>query len=187
MVQSWTNADGLYLKFGTSKTTAEVWGDYSIGEGNRVIEGLIDVSTLTTSSVIQSDNLFVFPAGGTGGANSNTWFIERVELMVETAVATITSLSIGLVQLDRSTTPSNYDHALVNAELTAALATVGDRQIYVGADSVPAGSTKGGTLIGSTPAAATGPYYITAKIAGSAGTGKVRVRIYYRGIGTITK
>lgn len=183
----WDNADGLHLNFGADKATAELSGDYLMYGSDRMIETFIDISTLTTTSQILSDTMLVFPAGATGGANSNTWIIDRVELLVETAVATITSLSVGLVQTDRTTVPSNYDHAIINAEVVAALATAGDIQVYVGADSVPAGSTHGGTLIGTTPAAATGPYYLTAKIAGSAGTGKVRVRIYYHGTGTITQ
>ena len=183
----WDNNDNLHLNYGTDKATTENWGDYVMYGDNRMVEGTIDISKLTTTSQILSDTLLVFPAGGTSGANSNTWMIDRVELSVETAVATITSLSVGLVQDDRTTVPSNYDHAIINAEVVAAMATAGDRLLYVGADSVPAGSTHGGTLIGTTPAAATGPYYLTAKIAGSTGTGKVRVKIFYHGTGTITQ
>lgn len=193
---NWFNKDNLPLQFGTSKANSENWGDYVTYGGNRICEGLIDLTTLTTAApatfsvAIQSLTTLFGPAGGTSGANSNTWFIEKVELVVETAATTSSSatLKVGLVQNDMATVPSNYDHALINAETTAAMATVGDIQVYVGADSVPAGSTHGGTLIGSTPAAATGPYFITAQTGtGTFTAGKVRVRIYYRGIGTITQ
>jgi hypothetical protein len=184
----WDNVDGLHINFGPDKATSELAGDFSQMGNARMAEVFLDVSTLTTTSQIVSDTVLVFPAGATGGANSNTWMIDKVELMVETAVATITSLSVGLVQKsDRTTVPSNYDHALINAEVVAAMATAGDQLVYVGTDSVPAGSTHGGTLIGTTPAAATGPYFITAKIAGSTGTGKVRIRVFYHGTGTITQ
>lgn len=199
---NYLNKDGLAIQFGTSKANTENWGDYVMYGTSRVCEGLIDLTTLTTaapsafSTAIQSLTTLFGPAGGAAGSvpgaggNSNTWFIEHVELIVETAATTSTSatLKVGLVELDMSTVPSNYDHALINAETNAAMATVGDCQIYVGADSVPAGSTHGGTLIGSTPAAATGPYYITAQTGtGTFTAGKVRVRIFYRGIGTITQ
>lgn len=184
---NWTNSDNLYLKYGTSKTVAEAAGDYpTIGE-SRIMEVRVDLSTLATATAsILSDNVLFGP----GANNSNSWIIEKVELSVDTAATSSGSgtFKMGFIQNDRATVPSNYDHALINAETTANMATVGDRLVYVGADSIPAGSTHGGTLIGSAPASATGPYYLTAQAATAVfQTGVVRVRIFYHGIGTITQ
>lgn len=199
---NYLNKDGLAIQFGTSKANTENWGDYKAFGSTRVCEGLIDLTTLTTAApsafsvAIQSLTELFGPAGGAAGSvggaggNSNTWFIERVEAVVETAATTSSSatLKVGLVEVDMATVPSNYDHALINAETTTNLGTVGACQVYVGANSTPAGSANGGTLIGTTPAAATGPYYITAQTGtGTFTAGKVRVRIFYRGIGTITQ
>lgn len=187
---SWQNADGLQIEFGTLKSTVVDVGDYVMYGACRVLDIGLDLTTLTTTPAILSPTTFFPPAGGTSGANSNSWIVEKAELTVETAATTGTAatLKVGLIQDDRTTTPTNYAQAFVNAETTAAMATAGDRQLYVGADSVPAGSTHGGILIGITPAAATGPYYITASTGtGTFTAGKVRVRIFYRGTGVITK
>ena len=195
MVQSWTNADQLYLKFGTSKTTAENWGDYVSPNGNRVIEGLVDISTLTTvgSTVgILSDTVFFPPAGNTSastalgiGANSNSWFIEKVELVAETAMSsTVATISLGLIQTDRATVPTSYSSALVAAVTGATL--VQGALVTLGATITGAGNCVG-QLATVGPLAATGPYYITGSCNTASITGKIRVRISYRGIGTITQ
>src|SRR5579872_1668422 len=186
MAQNWTNKDGLFLKFGTDKTTSETAGEYaSPGMPDRIVEFSLDLTTLSTSSATILSNNLIFPAPPTG-----QMIISKVELYVETGATSGTSstLKVGLIQMDRSTVPTNYDHAFINAETNAEMATAGDLLLYVGADSVPAGSTHGGILIGSQPANATGPYYITAQAGTAVFTaGKVRIRIFYRGIGTITQ
>ena len=185
MAQNWLNKDGLFLQFGTDKATSENWGEYAIDGENRVIEGFLDLTTLATASASVISTNLIFPAPPSG-----QMIIDRVELTVETAATSggSATLKVGLIQMDRSTVPSNYDHAFINGETLAAMATVGDRQVYVGADSVPAGSTHGGILIGSAPANATGPYYLTAQAGTAVFTaGKVRIKIYYHGIGTITQ
>jgi hypothetical protein len=186
MAQNWLNKDGLFLKFGTDKTTSEAAGEFALpGYPDRMVEFAIDLTTLSTSSAsIVSDNL-IFPAPPTG-----QMIITRVELLVETAATSGGSATFkcGLIQMDRSTVPTNYDHAFIASEVVAQMAAAGDTLYYVGADSLPAGSTKGGTLIGSQPANATGPYYITAQAGTAVFTaGKVRIRVFYRGIGTITQ
>lgn len=185
MAQNWTNKDGLFIQFGTDKTTSENWGEYAIDGANRVIEGFLDLTTLSTSAATILSNNVIFPAPASGQL-----YIEKVELTVETAATSGSSstFKLGLIQMDRATVPSNYDHAFINGETNADMATVGDMLLYVGADSIPAGSTHGGTLIGSAPANATGPYYITAQAGTAVFTaGKVRIRIYYHGTGTITQ
>lgn len=172
---NWMNSDGLYIQYGTSKAVPETGGDYLNYGANRVMEVLIDLTTLTSTAAIQSNTTF-FPSPPTGQL-----YIEKVELTVETASASGTSFSVGLIQADRATIPSNYSTAFVNALINASTNAVGDLI------TMSAGSTSAGGLIGTFPAAATGPYYITALSSGTYTTGKVRVRIFYHGVGVITQ
>lgn len=171
---TWFNQDGLYLKFGTQKAVPNPGAEYLAYGANRIVEVLVDLTKLTSTAAIQSDQLF-FPSGV-------NVYIESVEAVAETAAATGTSFSVGLIQADRATIPSNYSTAFINAEITAAMTPAGKKVTYVN------GTAQAGGLIGSSPAAATGPYYITALSAGSTyTTGLIRVRINYHGIGVITQ
>lgn len=171
---NWNNPDGMYQKFGTSLADPETGGDYTTFGGNRIFEVLIDLTTLTSTAAIQSDTSFF------GSPGTTQMFIEKVEAVAETGAASGTSFSVGLIQADRATIPSNYSTAFINAEVTATLATAGMSQTYA------QNTTHAGGLIGTSPANATGPYYVTALSSGTYTTGKIRVRIYYHGIGTIT-
>jgi hypothetical protein len=176
MAQNWLNKDGLFIQYGTDKTTSEAAGEFAApGFPNRIVECRIDLTTLTSTAAIQSNTL-VFPAPPAG-----QMFIEKVEATAEVGAASGTSFSVGLIQMDRATIPSNYSTAFINAEVTATFATAGDYVQYV------TGTSKAGGLIGSSPANATGPYYITALSSGTFTTGIIRVRIYYHGIGSITQ
>lgn len=172
---SWFNNDGLYVQYGTQKAVPETAGDYLSYGSNRMIEVLIDLTTLTSTAAIQSNTTF-FPAPPSGQL-----YIEKVELTVETASASGTSFSVGLIQTDRATIPSGYSAAFVSALANASTNAVGDLL------TLSAGSTGAGSLIGTFPANATGPYYLTALSAGTYTTGKVRVRIFYHGVGVITQ
>lgn len=171
---NWLNNDGLYLQYGTSKATPETAGEFLSYGDNRVVEVLIDLTTLTTTAAIQS-NTELFPSGLSG-----QMYIEQVVAVAETAAATGTSFSVGLIQTDRATIPANYSTAFINAE--TGLGTAGMKITYTN------GTSHAGGLIGSSPASTTGPYYLTALSAGSTyTTGKIRVRIYYHAIGVITQ
>jgi hypothetical protein len=172
---TWLNPDGLFVQFGTNKAIPEVAGDYLSYGDTRQIEATIVLSTLTTTPTIISNTTF-FPLNG-------QVFIESVTIDTEVAAAGGTSLSVGLIGTDRATiTPSPYGNTtLVNAALTATM-TAGSLQTLTG------GSTGAGTIVGTQPAAATqGTAYITATAAGTFTGGTVKVRIRYRGIGTITQ
>jgi len=171
MTYDWLNPDNLYLKYGPKKATVDPAGDYKSFGANRVVEVLIDLTTLTSTAAIQSDNL-IFPSG-------SGLFIEKVEAVLEVTATGGTSFSVGLIQLDRATIPSGYSTAFINAE--TALADAGDSITY------NEDTTNAGGLIGSFPAAATGPYYLTALTNGTWTAGKVRVRIYWHGVGTISQ
>lgn len=163
---SWKNNDGLYIKYGVEKAVATTAGDYlSYGE-TREIELDVNVADLTTSAKIMADTTFV-PAD---------MVIDSVTVFTVTPVATITSLSIGLTKLDRTTAVS--DTAFVAALPVANMSDAGETTNLTG------GVTYAGAKVGTT--VGTDPGYITAKIAGTVGTGVVKVRIRYRGVPPIT-
>lgn len=178
MAQNWTNNDGLFLQFGGDKAIPETAGDYLSYGANRVIEGTILLTSLSTTGLIIS-NTTIFPAPPAGQL-----YIEAVELIVETAATTSSSatLDLGLIQMDRATVPTNYGTAFVNALAQTALTPVGVKLTLVN------GSTGAGGLIGTSPANATGPYYITAATGtGTFTAGSVRYRILYHADGVITQ
>lgn len=176
MAQNWFNNDGLFLQYGTDKAIPEQGGEYLSYGANRIVEVVIDLTKLTSTAAIQSYTTF-FPSG------SNI-FIEQVDIIAEIGAATGTSFSIGLIESDQATIPANYSTAFANAVTTTNVATAGDKVSL----TQSSGSFVTNTLIGSSPSSTAAPYYITALSAGSTfTTGKVRVRIYYHGIGTITQ
>src|SRR6267378_3180604 len=173
---NWLDGDGRYRQYGTSKATPETGGDFLSYGANRVVEVSIDLTTLTSTAAIQSNTTFF------GTSVANQLYIEKVEVVVETASASGTSFSVGLIQKsDRATIPSGYSTAFVNALINASTNAAGDLI------TLSAGSTSAGGLIGSQPAAATSPYYITALSSGTYTTGKVKIRIFYHAVGTITQ
>lgn len=205
MAQNWMNNDNLFLKFGTTKATVESAGDYLAYGNTRCVEVNIPPATwgAITSSVtptILSDTVLFPPAGssssGAGASSSNTWFIEKVELVTTQAPSAATAtpaLGVGFVQWDRSTASSGMQTGLLSGISLAQLSS-GAVNVFVGgaAGSWPSSAAGVGTFVGNSPSAATGPYYITANTA-SAGqafsttVGNSMLRVYYRGTGTITQ
>jgi hypothetical protein len=170
---SWLDPDGLYRQYGTQKAVPEVGGDYlSYGE-DRTIELTVVLSTLTTTPVIQSNTTF-FP---------NNVFIEDVQVDTEIGATGGTSFSLGLMGTDRSTiTGGSYSNtALLAAVPIANHTTAGQRTDYL------TGVTGAGAAMGTTTVLAQGGGYITALAAGTYTAGTVKIRIKYRGIGTITQ
>ncbi len=160
--------DGLYQVYGTDLAIPTTAGDFMSPGEDRTIEFDINVADLTTSASIQANTTFV-PADV---------FIDSVILIATTPVATITSLSVGLMQMDRTTTIA--DNAFADAVVVADLNAAGETKTLTGPATAGGAGTKVGTTVGSLPG------YLTAKIAGSAGTGIVKVRIKYRGVPPIT-
>lgn len=160
------NNDGLYLEYGTTKTTAETAGDYLSYGDTREIELTIDLTTLTASPVIQSNTTFF----------GTSMFIEEVIVDTEVGATGGTSFSVGLVQFDRTTVISNT--TFLAATVIADHTTAGQRKSYT------TGVATAGAGIGTTVA---NPGYITALAAGTYTLGKVKVRIKYRGFGLITQ
>lgn len=174
MAQNYTTKSGLFLQFGTDKAIPEVFGDYVNFGANRVIEGVINLTSLSTTAIIVSNTTF-FPGFATTPL-ANSLFIEKIELIPEIAATTSSSatLSIGLIQSDRATVPSGYGTALVNALAQTSLTPLDAIYTIVG------GTTGAGGLIGAGPAVLTAPYFITAATGtGTFTAGQLRVRILY--------
>ncbi len=168
---------GLFEQFGTDKAWPETFGEFTIYGPNRIIEGLWDLTgasypdlTMSTTAATPTilSNTQIFPAMPAGQL-----FIEKIELVCETAVAGGTSFNLGLIQMDRTTIPSGYGTGLIAAEVIATFAAAGNAVTYI------TGTSKAGALIGTGPTLATGPYYLTAFNTGTITAGKLRTRIHY--------
>lgn len=165
MVQSWFDNDGLYHKYGTLKAVPNKAGEFKTYGPLREIEVKLDISTLTTTASIVSDQTF-FP---------KAVFLEDVVVEVQTPMATSATFSVGLIQSNDRTT-SISDTTFINAEVLAAMTPAGKRITYT------AGTAQAGTGIGTVPISAAAVFtgMISAKITGSPGTGILIVRIHYR-------
>lgn len=155
---TWMNPDGLYKKFGTTKTVPMTGGEYRTVGDWREIELRIDLTTLTTSPVIQNDEVF-YPVG---------MMLQEVEVFTEVAATGGTSFSVGLVKTDRSTVISNT--YFLAATVIADHNVLGEKTVYSGGIATFGGG-------GITPT--TFPGYITALAAGTYTAGVVKVRIRY--------
>lgn len=188
-IGSWYDNDGLLRQYGAQKANPTTGGDYlSYGE-TREQEVTITLANLTTTANLAA--LTTFMPVGVGQV-----FIEQVEIDTEVGmtVGTATAFSVGLANIvypATYTTVGNAslpvvttinDTAFVNGALNATFTTAGQKQILT------TGSTGAGSLIGTASSATTVANYITAKSVGGTYTGGVvKVRIKYRGIGTITQ
>src|SRR5678816_4074530 len=128
---SWFNSDSLLLKFGTEKATSTPTGEYRTNGPKHMIETKISAATLTTTETIVGDVTLV----------PKSALLESVEIDVEAGCAGGTTVSIGLMKTDRTTTLGAT--ALLNAETTTNLTNTGKVLTY---DSQ---TTNHGTLIGT--------------------------------------
>jgi len=166
----YVNPDGLVLKFGTEKATANTAGEYGDALRDRqFIEVKIDLTTLTTTDKVQSYQVF-FPKNAR---------IESVQIAGLTAAVTGSSalLNVGLSRTDLSSsggvgTQVDFDGILAAA--TTAQMTLGIET------TITKGGTSAGALLGSGAAATANPAYITAATTtGTYSAGLVNVRIAY--------
>ena len=179
MAQNWFNNDGLFLQFGTDKAIPETGGEYRTTGPNRLVEVLIDLSKLNTSTATILSYTTKFPAMANG-------FIEKVEVIAEVAMSTTSSptLSVGVIGEDQATVPTNGGTAFVKAAAASTLSHEGDML------TLTYGSTAAGDHIGASYEDTTvlnAPMYLTAILGTATATGIIRVRVYYRGVGTITQ
>lgn len=184
MVQNYITKTNQFLQFGTDKAYPELFGEYVMYGPNRVVEGTLDLTgagypagaistTAGTPTIISNTAIF---AGAPTGSSVGGFIIEKVEVFAEIATASGTSWNLGLIQMDRATIPSGYGTGLIAAEVNATFATAGLEVSYF------QNTSKAGSLIGSFPVAATGPYYLTAFTTGTFTTGRLNVRIFYHSI-----
>lgn len=196
---SWQNLDGMFLQYGVQKAIPEQGGDYQLPGEVREIEVVVaDLSSLTTSPLIQSFTTFFPEVSGTQYV-----MIEEVKTYTDLAVTSggSATLSVGLGYIGTSPTYSTVtqtingstytssvpsvtslsDTAFVNAMPLSNIQTLGSVNIL----NLTAGSlsTYGGGYIGNaiTLPAAAHKSFVTAKYGTAAFTaGTVRVRIRYR-------
>jgi hypothetical protein len=134
---TWTNADGLYVKFGPTEVTVTTGGEFETDGPFRITE--VEISDLTTitataGATILADNVMI-PKGAR---------IESVQIINKTAATSGGSavLNVGLVKQDR-TTEIDFD-GLVAAQAITSHDAAGEQT------TLTPGSTAAGALIGTT-------------------------------------
>lgn len=188
-IGSWYDNDGLLRQYGAQKANPTTAGDYLAYGNAREIELTINLANLTTTSNLAALTTFV-PSG-------TQVFIESVAIDTEVGMVVssgATAFSVGLGYIVYPATYSTVgnaslpaitsisDTAFVNGALNATVTTPGQYQMLT------AGSTGAGAYIGSQSTTTTQANYITAKsVGGTYSAGVIKVRIRYRGIGTITQ
>lgn len=162
---NWKNADGLYLEFGTTKPVVDVAGEYKTYGDFREINIRLDLTTLTSTPAIISQNLR-FPTG---------MRIARIDVISDVAATgTGATLDLGLQAEDRST-EIDYNGLLAAVALTA-FDAVGETNSYT------AGVSGAGALMGTST---TSIGYLTANYntaAYTAGALDIRIMLYGRGV-----
>lgn len=166
---NWLDSDGLFRQFGTSKAVPTTMGDYlSYGEW-RDIEFTLNLGSAPLSTA------GTYIIGNTTFLGTNI-FLESVNVSVEVSAAGGTSVAIGTQRLDRST------NIATNNILTATI----DGTLVAGYNN----TTFTGGLVGTTVTTSQlpdGAAYITATTVGTHTAGTIKVRLRYRGVGTITQ
>lgn len=138
MAQTWMDGDGLYHKYGVTKTVADKGGEYRTNGQLREVQFKITLADLTQSEVVQSDQVFI-PSGAR---------IVEVDVLTHTAAATGTAIDMGLIRTDR-TTEIDYDGLLVTFPI-AAMNLAGEHTILKQAVTIPTTIAGTGALIGTT-------------------------------------
>jgi hypothetical protein len=157
---SWTNNDGLYIKYGQTEITPSIGGAI-VSNDVQKIQFDLDLTTLTDTAAVLMDNV-VIP--------DNSIVTKVTVLVTEVTAGTNSNLNLGLVQLDR-TTAVDVDGLLAAADAwhTSAIGTVTE---YV------VGTTEAGADIGqvtTVPCLIVG-YYDTGAF--TDGTLKVTIEFY---------
>lgn len=167
---NWFNNDGLYLEYGTAKPTIDVAGEYKTYGDMREINIRLDLTTLTTTPAIISQNL-KFPNG---------MRIARIEVIADTAATSggTPTLDLGLQKDDR-TTELDYNGLIAALALTS-IDALGET------NSLVVGSTGAGALMG-TVLTDVGAYLTANSNSATYTAGVLNIRIFLYGRGTITQ
>lgn len=162
---SWNNNDGLFLKFGTEKSTSVKAGEYRFDGPLHMIELDLDLTTVASSAAVAS--------GADQVAIPKNAIVEKIETVARVAAVGVNAtLNLGLIRRDRST-EIDFD-GLLAAIPTTSMDAVGETVTH------SKGSTYAGALVGTT-VGATYPAYLSVDYDTAAFTdGRVLVRIYYR-------
>ena len=130
---TWTNGDGLYLKFGTNEGTAGRGGEVVNYGGTHIIEFELDLTVLATATQTILSDTVVIPNGA---------LLEKVIITVEEVSAGANAnLDLGLVDQDR-TTEIDFNGLLAASDGWHA-ADIGTIEEFV------QGSTEHGALLGT--------------------------------------
>lgn len=173
---TWTNSDGLYIRYGLDEGEAAVGGQYNTNGSLHEVEVVLPYTDFdsATPSLPHSTDSFgtMLPKGAR---------IEEIETVVETAFTSSgtigsSTFSVGLKKASDRSTELDHD-GLTTASATGTalgLATVGTKTI------VKVGSTGAGALLGTTLAEnGVLVFANTAHASHPHTAGKVRVRIRY--------
>lgn len=164
---SWKNNDGLYLKYGTTKTVSTIAGEYRTTEEMRQIEILLDLTTVSATAGTIIADATIFPKGAR---------IVEVKTICHTAADSTSDdgvLNLGLIALDRST---EIDYNGILAAFPQASMDAAGEEVLTGLGAAHT-TTYAGALIGTTTSAAG---YLCADYDTHAFTaGLVRIKIGY--------
>lgn len=166
---NWFNPDGLYQEFGTTKATVDPAGEYRTTGDMREMNIRLDLTTLTTTPAIISQNVR-FPTGCR---------IAEIDIITDIASTSggAATLDLGLQAEDRAT-EIDYNGFVAALALTS-IDAVGETQ------KITVGSTGAGALMGTSTTAVG---YLTANANVAVYTaGAIDIRIFYYGRGTITQ
>lgn len=165
---TWTNNDGLHIKYGTDEvTSAAPGGEMLVFGPERVVEVKIELADLTATETIMNDTVFI-------PDNAQIMWVETV---AEVAAATGTAIDVGVIKFDRST-EGDYNGFLAAFE-TGDMDAVGETRRFYQTHTVPASITGTGALVGEIM---TYPGYISASRTDATAftAGQLLVRIAFR-------
>lgn len=129
---TWTNNDGLYIKYGQTEITPAIGGQTIVYGRDQQIEFDLDLTTLTSTRAVLMDNVMI---------PDNSRITKVTVLVTELTAGTNSNLNLGLVKHDR-TTEIDEDGLLAAADAFHA-ATIGTETEYV------VGTTEAGALVGT--------------------------------------
>ena len=132
---TWMNPDNLYIKYGTTKTTPNIAGEYRRNGHTHDIEFKIDLTALTQTETILSDVVYI-PAGAR---------IQEIEIVTHTAAAAGTAIDLGLIKSSDRSTEIDYD-GLLAAFPTASMNVAGEKNV------ITDNTTYDGALVGTNTA-----------------------------------
>lgn len=139
MTNTWTNNDGLYIKYGTTEATPALGGEIMTEDGEHKVVisfGYDDLAAYGTTKIM-ADNITI-PAGA---------ILKSATVYVETAFSTGSSptLTIGTIDVDRSTITAPDDDADgIDATIAASALSEG---ATVTCDGALIGATLGDTVL----------------------------------------